>query len=45
MFDFDINLNSHHPESEVKVIDESRLPDSIQLPPLNYNFVTRQQAG
>ncbi|XP_052766526.1 RPA-related protein RADX-like [Mya arenaria] len=44
-YDIDINLNSHHPESEVKVIDEASLPDNIELPSLQYNFVSRRQAS
>ncbi|XP_053400712.1 RPA-related protein RADX-like [Mercenaria mercenaria] len=44
-YDIDINLNSHHPESEVRVFDATELPDEIELPPLRYNFVTRKQAG
>ncbi|XP_060561130.1 RPA-related protein RADX-like [Ruditapes philippinarum] len=44
-FDIDINLNSHHPESEVRVFDNASIPDEIELPPLQYNFITRKQAG
>ncbi|XP_053402529.1 RPA-related protein RADX-like [Mercenaria mercenaria] len=44
-YDIDINLNSHHPGSEVRVFDATELPDEIELPPLRYHFVTRKQAG
>ena len=45
LFDIDVNLNSHNPESEVRFLDESLLPDSIQLPDLQHNFVTRKLLG
>lgn len=45
VFDIDINLNSHHPESEVRIFDPHKLPDEIELPPLHHNFATRKQAG
>ncbi|XP_052271788.1 RPA-related protein RADX-like [Dreissena polymorpha] len=45
LFDIDLNINSHHPETEVKVIHESRLPDGIELPNRLYNFVNRRQVG
>ena len=44
-YDIDINLNSHHPESEVKIYNPTKLPAEIELPALHHNFVTRKQAG
>jgi len=40
LFDIDVNLNSHNPESEVRLLDESLPPDSIQLPDLQHNKET-----
>ena len=44
-YDIDINLNSHHPESEVRLIDPSKLSDNVVLTPLWYKLLSRRQVG
>ena len=44
-YDIEINLNSHHPTSEVRIIDPGTLSDNILVPPLHYKFLSRQQVG
>ncbi|XP_060070528.1 RPA-related protein RADX-like [Ylistrum balloti] len=44
-YDVDINLNPHHPQSEIQILATSAVPDNIHLPDLEYNFVTRRQLG
>ncbi|XP_041352769.1 RPA-related protein RADX-like [Gigantopelta aegis] len=45
VFDFDLNLNPHHPVSEVRLIKHSSLPRKFRFPNLAYNFITRCQLG
>ncbi|XP_033735502.1 RPA-related protein RADX-like [Pecten maximus] len=44
-YDIDINMNPHHPQSEIHILSLSAVPKNIRLPDLEYNFVTRQQLG
>ena len=43
--DIDINLNSHHPRSEVRIIDPGCLSDNVQLVPWRCKLLNRRQAG
>ena len=43
--DIDINLNSHHPRSEVKIIDPGCLSDNVQLVPWRCKLLNRRQVG
>ncbi|XP_021347288.1 uncharacterized protein CXorf57-like isoform X2 [Mizuhopecten yessoensis] len=44
-YDIDLNMNPHHPRSEIQILALSAVPKNIRLPDLEYNFVTRKQLG
>jgi hypothetical protein len=45
MYDIDININSHHPVGEIRVISPTAVPACLELPTIQYNFVQRKDIG
>ena len=45
MYNIDININSHHPVGEIRVISPTAVPACLELPTIQYNFVQRKDIG
>ncbi|KAK3587732.1 hypothetical protein CHS0354_042688 [Potamilus streckersoni] len=42
LYDIDININSHHPATEITILDPDAVPDDLTLPDVQYNFLSRK---